>query len=135
MKSQEWLTQLSQLTGLPYYQQHKVFEDKAGALIGERDGYLVALGLGTAGGKKQCAVKMLLRYGTSENAKPEDALKAARGKFSLLTVSDDTAVAARTYSLGKPEPKETADTLVNMLAALKASAPGIAGKCEHCKGT
>jgi len=124
MNSKEWLTQVSQLSGLPYYEHHKVFEDKAGALIGVRDGYLVAVGLGTAGSNNQSAVKMLLRYGKSENAKPEEALKAAKGKFGVLTVEDDTAVAARTYSFGKPEPQETADTLVNMLAALKSSAAG-----------
>jgi len=46
MKNEEWVAQLAKLTGLPYYQQHPVFGDKSGALIGATDGYLVALGLG-----------------------------------------------------------------------------------------
>lgn len=132
MNSKEWLTQLSQLTGLSYYEQNKVFGDKAGALIGARDGYLITVGLG-ATSNNQSAVKMLLRYGKSENLQLEDALKAAKGKFGELSVGETTAAAVRAYSFGKPEPQETADTLSGMLAALKASAPAIAGRCEHCQ--
>jgi len=133
MNSQEWLTQLSQLTQLPYYPNHQLFDDKAGTLIGTRDGYLVSLGLGkTENG--QSAVKLLLRYGKGENAQLEDALKAAKGKFGELKVDETIASAARTYSFGKPEPQETADSLASLLTALKSSAaPTIAGRCEHCQ--
>ncbi len=133
MNSQKWLTQLSQLTQIPYYPSHPLFDDKAGALIGTRDGYLVSLGLGkTEGGKS--AVKMLLRYGKAENPQLEDALKAAKGKFDDLKVDETAAAAARTYSFGKPEPQETADALTGMITALRSSAaPAIAGRCEHCQ--
>ena len=133
MNSQEWLTQLSQLTQIPYYPNHQLFDDKAGALIGVRDGYLVSLGLGkTQNGKS--AVKLLLRYGKAENPQLEDALKAAKGKFGDLKVDAGAAAAARNYSFGKPEPQETADSLAGLLTALKTSAaPAIAGRCEHCQ--
>ncbi len=133
MNSQEWLTQLSQLTQVPYYPNHALFEDKAGSLIGVRDGYLVALGLGKAG-NGQSAVKLLLRYGKSENPQLEDSLKAAKGKFGELKADDSAASAARTYSFGKPEPQETADSLTSLLTALRSSAvPALAGHCEHCQ--
>ena len=44
-------TQLSSLTGLPCYEEHKIFGDKSGALIGIEDGYIVAVGLGKVDSK------------------------------------------------------------------------------------
>src|SRR5205814_370270 len=57
MKNKEWVCQVLKLTGLPYYEEHRIFGDKSGAVIGIGDGYIVALGLGKVDGKN-AAVKM-----------------------------------------------------------------------------
>src|SRR5260370_12182142 len=48
MKNKQWLCQLSQLTGLPYYEEHRIFVDKTGALIGLSEGNITALRLAHA---------------------------------------------------------------------------------------
>jgi hypothetical protein len=131
MKNEEWLCQLSKLTNLPYYQEHKVFGDKSGALIGNPDGYIVALGLGKVEGGHS-AVKIFLRYAkTLSPQQVQQALDAAKGKFKLVT-DETTATLVRTYSLGKPDASTIAEDLRNLLAALKTCATGINGKCEEC---
>jgi len=130
MKTKEWLCQLSKRTGLPYYEEHKLFGGKAGALIGTSEGYIVALGVGKAGRRK--AVKVLLRYAnTQDPSHVKLALDPARGKFKPVT-GGTTAALTRTYSFSRPDPSDVADQLRNLLAALKTSASPINGKCEKC---
>ncbi len=133
MKNTEWLCQVSQLTNLPYYQEHKIFGDKSGALIGIIDGYVVAIGLGKLDGR-HAAVKMLLRYAKAQDAgQVKQALDAVKGKFKLGTTDETTATLARTYSFGKPDAADVAERLQQLLAALKACcASPINGKCEEC---
>jgi len=131
MKNEEWVAQLAKLTGLPYYQQHRVFGDKSGALIGETDGYIVALGLGKAEGG-HAAVKLLLRFAkTQVPQQVHQGLDPARGKFKLVT-DETTATLTRTYSFAKPDASTIAEDLRNLLAALKTCAIAINGKCEEC---
>lgn len=131
MKNKKWLCQLSQLTGLPYYEGHRIFGDKSGALIGISDGYPVALGLGKADGG-HAAIKMLLRYAKAQDPQQiKQALDSAKGKFKLVT-DDTTATLVRTYSFSKPDAPSVADQLRDLLAALKTSASPINGKCEEC---
>src|SRR5436309_1092443 len=131
MKNQEWLCQVSKLTGLPYYEEHRIFGDKSGALIGISDGYIVALGLGKVD-SRHAAVKLLLRYAKAQDPQQiKLALDPAKGKFKLAT-DETTATLVRTYSFGKPDASSVADELRNLLAALKTSASPISGKCEQC---
>lgn len=130
MNNQEWLSQLSNLTGLPYYEEHRVFGDKSGALIGISDGYVVALGLGKADGR-HAAVKILLRYAKADALQIKQALDPARGKFKLTT-DETTATLVQTYSLGKPDTASIADCLRELTTALKTSALLISAKCEEC---
>jgi hypothetical protein len=131
MKNKGWLCQLSKLTGLPYYEEHRIFGDKSGALIGISDGYIVALGLGKAEGGHS-AIKILLRYAKAQDLQQiKQALDPAKGKFRLVT-DGTTATLVRTYSFGKPEATEVAEKLRDLLAALKTSTSAINGKCEEC---
>ncbi len=131
MKNTEWLCEVSKLTGLPYYEEHRIFGDKSGALIGISDGYIVALGLGKVD-SRHAAVKMLLRYAKVQDPEQiKQALDPAKGKFKLTT-DETTATLVRTYSFGKPDASSVADELRNLLAALKTSASAISGKCEEC---
>jgi hypothetical protein len=132
MNNREWLRQLSNLTGLPYYEEHKVFGDKSGALIGTRDGYIVALGLGKADGGHS-GVKMLLRYAKTQDPKLiKQALDPAKGKFKQVSTDETTAILVQTYSLGKPDAAKVAEPLPSLLAAMKTCAAPIGGKCEEC---
>src|SRR2546427_12303681 len=109
-KNKQWLCELSKLSGLPYHEEHRVFGDKSGALIGISDGYIVALGLGKADGG-HAAVKMLLRYAKTQNPEQiKQALDPAKGKFKLVT-DETTATLVRTYSFGKPDASGVADQL------------------------
>lgn len=132
MNHKEWLRQLSNLTGLPYYEEHKVFGDKSGALIGTRDGYIVALGVGKADGG-HAGVKMLLRYAKTQDPKLiKEALDPAKGNFKQISTDETTAILVRTYSFGKPDAASVAEPLPGLLAALKTCAPPNGGKCEEC---
>jgi len=132
MNNKEWLRQLSNLTGLPYYEEHRIFGDKNGALIGTRDGYIVALGLGKAEGG-HAGVKMLLRYAKTQDPKLiKQTLDPAKGKFKQVTTEATTANLVRIYSLGKPDAASVAEPLPGLLAAMKTCASPIDGKCEEC---
>jgi hypothetical protein len=131
MKNGEWLSQLSKDTGLPYYQEHRIFGDKSGALIGTSDGYVVAVGLGKAEGR-HAAVKMLLRYAKSQDpGAVKQVLGPAKGKFELATDAG-TATLVRTYSFAKPDTSEIAERLRELLTALPTAASPISRKCEEC---
>ena len=131
MNNREWLSQLSELTGLPHYEENRIFGDKSGALIGISDGYIVALGLGKEN-RGQAAVKMLLRYAKAPDPQRiKQALDPAKGKFKLVT-DETTASLVRAYSFGKPDAASVADQLRELLAALRTSAVAISGKCEEC---
>jgi len=132
MKNSEWLCQVSKLTSLPYYVEHRIFGDKSGALIGVIDGYIVALGLGKVDGRN-AAVKVLMRYAKAQDpSQAKQALDAAKGKFKLEATDETTATLVRTYSFGKPDAADVAETLRNLLTALKTSASPINGKCYEC---
>jgi hypothetical protein len=132
MKNQEWLRELSNSTGLPYYEQHKLFGEKSGALIGVLDGYIVAVGLGKAEGGHS-GVKMLLRYAKTQDPKlVKQALDPAKGKFKQVTTDPTTAILVRTYSFGKPDAASVAEPLPGLLTALKTCASAIGGRCEEC---
>lgn len=131
MKNREWLCQLSKLTGLPHYEEHRVFGDKSGALIGVSDGYIVAVGLGKADGG-HAAIKMLLRYATTQDPQQvKQALDSVRGKFKLVT-DETTATLVRTYSFSKPDAADIAEKMRELVTALKTCASPINGKCEEC---
>jgi hypothetical protein len=133
MNNKEWLRQLSKLTALPYYEEHRVFGNKSGALIGIRDGYIVALGLGKADGG-HAGVKMLLRYAKAQDLTLiKQALEPAKGEFKQVSTDETTANLVRVYSFGKPDAASVADPLPGLLAALKTCAAlPIGGKCEEC---
>jgi len=132
MNNKDWLRQLSSLTGLPYYEEHKVFGDKSGALIGVLDGYMVAVGLGKGEGG-HAGIKMMLRYAKTQDPKPvKQALDPAKGKFKQITTDETTANLVRTYSFSKPDAASVAEPLPGLLAAMRTCAVPIAGKCEEC---
>src|SRR5215469_9304228 len=131
MKNQEWLLQVSKLTGLPYYEQHRIFGDKSGALIGLSDGFIVAVGFSKTDGG-HAAIKMLLRYAKAlDSGVVHQALDSAKGKFKLAT-DQTTATLVRIYSFAKPDTADVAEKVRELLIALKTTALPLGGKCEEC---
>jgi hypothetical protein len=136
MNNQEWLGQVSKLSGLPYYEEHRIFGGKSGALIGVSDEYIVALGLGKDAGGRAAAVKLLLRYAkVADPTQVKQALDPVKGKFKQLTTDETTATLGRTYSFAKPDAADVAEKLRELLTALKTSASPINSKCEECRKT
>ena len=134
MNNTEWLQKVSALTHLQYFSQHKIFGDKAGSLIGVRDGYIVAIGLGKTDDRKKAAVRLLLRYASNGNpVVVAEALAAARGKFDKPIALPSSAVAVRTYSFGKPSPESVAADVDNILAALRTVSQPAQAICEQCQ--
>ena len=134
MNNNAWLQKLSELTHLPYYPQHKVFGNKSGALIGVRDGYIVAVGLGKTDDGKKAAIRILMRYAPAQDvAALGESLVAARGKFQKPITLSTSAGAVRTYSFGKPNPESIASDIDNMMAALRTGAQPMADRCEECQ--
>jgi hypothetical protein len=134
MNSKEWLQNVSGLTHLQYFAQHKIFGDKAGSVIGVRDGYIVAIGLGKSDDKRKSAVRLLLRYASSQKPMAvAEALAAARGKFDEPIALPTSAAAVRTYSFGKPSPESVATDVDNILAALRTAAQPMQSVCEDCQ--
>ena len=134
MNNKDWLQKVSELTRIPYYPQHKVFGNKSGALVGLRDGYIIAIGLGKADNGKNAAVRFLVRYAPVQDpAALGESLIAARGKFDKPVTLPTSAVAVRSYSFGKPSPESIATDIDNLIAALKTGAQPSQGRCEDCQ--
>jgi len=131
MDDKEWLDEISKLLKIPRY-DHKIFGHKSGALVGVRDGYLLALGLGKSDDGRSSAVRLIVRHGTADPERVKGALKPAKGDFKGLKVEPNIIVAVRTYAFGKPKPSEVSANVVSLLAALSAVAPPGTGKCEDC---
>ena len=131
MNDKAWLEELSGLLKIPRY-DHKIFGHKTGALVGMRNGYLLALGLGKSDDRRTAAVRLILRHSTADPERVKEALKPAKGKFQGLKVEPQTTVAVRTYSFGKPKPSEVSADVDRLVAALSAVAPPSTGKCEDC---
>lgn len=131
MDDKAWLDELSGLLKIPRY-DHKLFGHKSGALVGVRDGYPLALGLGKSDNRRSAAVRLILRHGTVDPERVREALKPAKGDFKGLKVEPNITVAVRTYSFGKPKPSEVSAGVARLLAALSAVASPSAGKCEDC---
>lgn len=131
MDDKAWLDELSGRLRIPRY-DHPIFGHKSGALIGVRDGYLIAVGLGKADDRRSSAVRLIVRYGRMEPALVKEALKPAKGDFKTLKVEPTATAAVRTYSFGKPKTADVSADVESMLAALPGVASSSSGKCEDC---
>jgi len=134
--TKDWLAHLSQLTGLDYYEQHRVFGHKSGALIGSLDGYLACIGLGRSDNGRNTAVRLVLRYGKSDDtARIEQCINLAKGHFKTIKVSATSVVATRIYVFRKPTPESVAEDLTRLITILKSIVHPLNGRCEECHRT
>jgi len=83
MNNKTWLDELSGMLRIPRYDR-KIFGDKSGALVGVRDGYLLALGLGRS--DRWAAVRTIMRLGLGAQERLKEVLSRAKGNFKGLEV-------------------------------------------------
>lgn len=134
----EFMRELSQLTGLHHYPKQGPFEGKEGALIGNRDGYLVAIGRGfrAPGDWEHVVIALLIRFpqmGQSETLKgvlKQNATLASLG--ALGDVGPDFVRWNRKETLRKPKAEQVAKLLETLLDVTKQFAPPFDGRCELC---
>ncbi len=143
--SDKWMTELSSLSGLSHYPNQGPFAQKAGALIGDRDGYLLAIGPAVEG--RQSSIKLMLRYpemqlSESFRASVDQALENAptfpdseRKAIKKMQVGADFFLWQWNYSFGKPKVDQVAALATALVDAAKQVAPKFAGKCEICKSS
>jgi hypothetical protein len=131
MDDKAWLDELSGLLKIPRY-DHKIFGHKSGALVGVRDGYLLAVGLGKSDDGRSSAIRLIVRHGTADPERMKESLKPAKGSFKGLKVEPNTTAAVRTYSFGKPKPAEVSADVASLMGAVAGSVSTSAGRCEDC---
>ncbi|MBI1739238.1 MAG: hypothetical protein HYR58_08315 [Acidobacteria bacterium] len=141
--SDKWMTELAALTGLTHYPKQGPFAHKDGALIGDRDGYILAIGPATS--DRQSRIVLMLRF--PEMQQPEgfrelvtQALENAptfpdseRKAISKMQYGADFFLWQWNYSFGKPKADQVAALVTALVDAAKQVAPKFAGKCEICK--
>ncbi len=141
----KWMTELSNLTGLAHYPKQGPFGQKAGALIGERDGYLLTIGPAVEG--RQSSIRLMLHYPEMQlseafRASVNQSLENAptfpdseRKAIKKMQVGADFFLWQWNYSFGKPKAEKVAALATAMVDAAKQVAPRFAGKCEICKSS
>ena len=139
----KWMTELAALTGLTHYPKQGPFGQKEGAVIADRDGYLLAIG--PAQTDRQASINLMLRFPETQQPdgfRPlvEHALENAptlpeseRKAVKKMQVGADFFLWQWNYSFGKPKADQVAALATALVDAAKQVAPKFAGKCEICK--
>lgn len=130
----DYVQQLAALTGLRACPGQGPYDNKAGAAIGERDGYMLAIGPAKVG--DSTAIGILVRFPKIEQPEMLKAglKEAMKGRDGKAEATEETFIQwMRTYSFGKPKAQEIADLVPPLLEAVKKVTPGFGGKCEVCR--
>lgn len=141
----KWMTELAGLTGLAHYPKQGPFGQKEGVLIGDRDGYILAIG--PAKSDRQASINLMLRF--PEMQQPDgfrplvdQALEKAptlpeseRKAVKKMQVGADFFLWQWNYSFGKPKADQVAALASALVDAAKQVAPKFAGRCEICKSS
>lgn len=128
-----YLQEVAALTGLTHYPNQGPFGQKEGALIGARDGYLVAIG--PAKTESGSAIGILICYPAAPDAKAiETEIKAAKPKEGKHGGVTDSGVQwLLHYTFKKPKAQEVVEATDALITTLKKVAPGYNGTCQMCK--
>jgi len=137
----DYMSELAALTGLRHCPKQGPFGKKEGAVVGERDGYILALGPGqNVKNDQQAAINVMIRFRGAGETVPftaetfTAALESAGGskKGKSFDFGSDFLVCSWQYSLGKHKPEEVKSLADALLEAVKTGAQPLAGKCEVC---
>lgn len=140
----EFMAQLVQLTGLQHYPGQGPFGLKDGAVIGERNGYLIAIGPRK---ENKHRIGMMIRF---QNLDHPDVLKAAmsqdqavqtamgegifKAKMSDVQFGNDFVV-CDWGSTRRPKAENVAALASAFTDVIRQVAPKFDGRCETCRGS
>jgi len=136
MNESNYLKQIASLTGFQHYPGQSPWGRKSGSVIGTRDGYVTVIGFNRS--EKAANVAMLLRFKKLEQpelvkaALAENPTLSSKKKGKLAQVGNDFLRWEWKYSFTKPKAEEVAGLVDTLRDAIKQTAPGFAGRCEHC---
>jgi len=135
MKEEDYLRQVATLTGLRHYPALGPWGRKSGSVIGMRDGYGMAIGFERT---RYAKVVILLRF--KKLSQPELLKTALKDSSTLPKKHGKLAEAGADFlrwewqfSFTKPKPEEVANLAEALREAIKSTAPGFDGRCEHCE--
>lgn len=136
----DYMAELAALTGLRHCPGQGPFGKKEGAVIGEGDGYILAIGPGDPVQGEGAAINIMVRFRAAGEASPfteatfTAALEAAGGskKGKTFDFGPGHLTCFWRYSFGKHKPEEVKALADAVLAAVKTGAQPLAGKCEVC---
>ena len=137
----DYMTELAALSGLRHCPKQGPFGKKEGAVIGERDGYVLAIGPGqNVKNNQQAAINVMIRFrGVGETAPFTAetfgaAFESAGGskKGKSFDFGTDFLVCSWPYTFSKHKPAEVKALADTLMVAVKTGAQPLAGKCEVC---
>jgi hypothetical protein len=140
----DYMTELAGLTGLRHFPNQGPFGKKEGTVIGERDGYLLAIGPGqNVKNDQQAAINVMIRFRAAGDAPPfteetfSAAFESAGGskKGKNFDFGADYLACSWGYTFGKHKAEEVKALADALLEATKTGAQPFAGKCEVCANT
>lgn len=135
MNENEYLQQIATLTGLQYFPNQGPWSKKSGSVIGNRDGYVTAIGFNRS--RNASNVVILMRFkkiadpaSLKTSLAQSPSLPKKHGK--LAAVGNDFLRWEWQYSFSKPDAAEVAKLADALREAVKPLAPVFDGRCEHC---
>jgi len=143
MAKPSYLMQLGQELGFTVLPGAETFKNNyqqgKGIALGLRQGYLVAVGLVSAGRSTSLALMVRFRRGSPKEA-IESTLKSLSPFKSFtarraLKVSEDGLLVVWPYAFKKPEPQAVVAFIAEILSTIRALALPFSGKCEDCNNT
>jgi len=140
----KYLSQVAQLTALRHCPKQGPFGESDGVAIGNRNGYIVAIGPAKDG--DQSTISIMVRFPEV----PEETVRAALRHSSTLavaletgsvedkhlkkaTLGPDVLLWKLEYTFGKPKAEKVAALAIALADSLKGAVPDFQGKCENCR--
>lgn len=139
MNENNFLKQVASLTRFQHHPGQGPWSRKSGSVIGTRDGYVTVIGFNRS--DRAAKVVILLRFKKLERpelvkaAVGENPALSSKKKGKLAEVGKDFLRWEWKYSFSKPKAEEVAGLADTLREAIKQTAPGFDGRCEHCANT
>lgn len=140
----KYLAKVAELTALRHCPKQGPFGESDGVAIGNRNGYIVAIGPAKDG--NQSTISIMVRFPDV----PEETVRTALLNSSTLavaletgsveekhlkkaTIGPDALLWKLEYTFGKPKAEKVAALTIALTDSLKGVVPDFQGKCEQCR--
>jgi hypothetical protein len=143
----KYLSKVAELTGLQHCPKQGPFGESEGAVMGTRNGFIVAIGPAKDGNTSSVNIMVRFPDGSTaetvrkalENSGPLavalETDKVGDKQLKKATIVTDGVIWKWEYSFGKPKPEKIASLAGALADALKGPVPDFQGKCEKCRNT